>query len=102
MNYQQDCRELAHVRTQPAPPAAAAARRWRRCSAALPPAPVARGPAGRVTCPCHARPSPTSVLRRPCLQEYLSAIKGVGVYRANSGPHDEPRWEAYGAGKPSQ
>ena len=37
-----------------------------------------------------------------CLQEYLSAIKGVGVYRANSGPHDEPRWEAYGAGKPSQ
>lgn len=35
------------------------------------------------------------------VQEYLAAIKGVGVYRANSGPHDEPRWEYYNAGKPS-
>jgi hypothetical protein len=32
-----------------------------------------------------------------CPQEYLAAIKGVGIYRANSGPHDEPRWEAYNA-----
>ena len=36
------------------------------------------------------------------VQEYLAAIKGVGVYRANSGPLDEPRWEYYNAGKPSQ
>lgn len=34
-------------------------------------------------------------------QEYLGAIKGVGIYRANAGPHDEPRWEYYGAAKPS-
>jgi len=31
------------------------------------------------------------------VQEYLESIKGVGVYRANSGPHDEPRWEYYNA-----
>eukprot|EP00887_Chlorella_sp_A99_P006535 scaffold3.g6535.t1 len=23
---------------------------------------------------------------------YLESIKGVGVYRANSGPNDQPRW----------
>lgn len=27
--------------------------------------------------------------------QYLEAIKGVGVYRANSGPNDAPRWEQF-------
>ncbi|KAI3436098.1 hypothetical protein D9Q98_002156 [Chlorella vulgaris] len=35
---------------------------------------------------------------RDLAQEYLAAIKGTGVYRSNSGPHDEPRWELYNAG----
>ena len=50
------------------------------------------------------RPSRPVRCRRTwhCLpQEYLAAIKGVGVYRANAGPHDQPRWEAYNAAKPS-
>ncbi|KAL4458777.1 hypothetical protein ABPG75_013642 [Micractinium tetrahymenae] len=36
---------------------------------------------------------------RELAQSYLSAIKGVGIYRANAGPHDEPRWEAYNAAR---
>ncbi len=37
-----------------------------------------------------------------CLQlaeQYLESIKGVGFYRANSGPNDKPRWEAFGISK---
>jgi hypothetical protein len=87
VNYQQDCRELAHVRHEACC----------RC----PPLPLPSG-AGRVTCLLPRTSNQPLLTCRRCFQEYLSAIKGVGVYRANSGPHDEPRWEAYGAGKPSQ
>lgn len=43
--------------------------------------------------------SPPFPVPCPPLQEYLEAIKGRGIYRANAGPHDEPRWEAYNAQK---
>ncbi|PSC76562.1 NADH dehydrogenase [ubiquinone] 1 beta subcomplex subunit 10-B-like [Micractinium conductrix] len=36
---------------------------------------------------------------RELAQNYLAAIKGVGIYRANAGPHEEPRWEFYNVGK---
>jgi hypothetical protein len=29
---------------------------------------------------------------RELAKQYLESIKGVGVYRANSGPNDAPRW----------
>ena len=29
--------------------------------------------------------------------KYVAAIKGVGVYRSNSGPHDAPRWVEFNA-----
>jgi hypothetical protein len=31
------------------------------------------------------------------LQEYIQSIQGVGIYRANAGPFDAPRWEHYKA-----
>ena len=28
-------------------------------------------------------------------EQYMAAIKGIGFYRDNSGPNDEPRYEQF-------
>jgi len=47
----------------------------------------------------HSCPAAPIICCAAAVQNYLTAIKGVGIYRANSGPHDEPRWEAYNAAR---
>lgn len=124
VNYQQNCRELAQVWMQPP-----AGGRPTHCSAVQSvhagcrvAAMLGLGtqhqgkktlkavsqPRARLLCNLllrcysniHSRLT-TSVRRClvVCLQDYLAAIKGVGIYRANAGPHDEPRWQYYNAGK---
>lgn len=94
VNYQQNCRELAQVGGAGQQGRGHGEQVPRHCDACS-----SSGLAGSLQSACCLAPfsSPPSPVCTP--QNYLSAIKGVGIYRANAGPHDEPRWEAYNAAR---